>query len=585
MILQALYDYYQRNKDKLPPKGFQSQEIKFVVQIDEEGKFFNLLDKREGKKGTPFLLPKAKGRSGSNAWKSANLLWDHYGYLLAHPKDAEQKSIGMAKKQQKSFVDLVKNLPEDVKTDAGVKAVLLFFETRQWEEVKKHQNWNDCAKIPGCNLSFQVLDDNCLVPERDAVKRYQMLIADNDEVNENDEDKEESNAKTTMNAVCLITGQKGFAKRLHTATPIAGSKSNAKIVAFQKNSGFDSYFKEQAFNAPVSYDAEAAYSAVLKYLIKSEQNRILVADSTIIFWAQKQTEGFNLESEFCWYFRTEKDDTERGVGAVRSLYEALNTGKLPLDEGNRFYVLGLAPNAARISVRFWKTGTVRDFAERIKQHFDDFAIVHGPKEYEYLALTQILSATALEYKMDNVPPNLAGEVIVSILAGTPYPQTLLQQCIRRIRAEQQVNRARAAILKACINRVNRFYKLSEKEVTMSLDRNNVNAGYRLGRLFAVFEKIQEEASPGINATIRERFYGAASATPITVFPQLLKLKNHHLAKLNPGRKVNFEKEIGEIFDALKDDLPAHLTLDLQSRFAVGYYHQRQDFFKKKDDNK
>jgi CRISPR-associated protein Csd1 len=184
--------------------------------------------------------------------------------------------------------------------------------------------------------------------------------------------------------------------------------------------------------------------------------------------------------------------------------------------------------------------------------------------------------------MDNVPPNLAGAVIVGILDGTPYPITLLHQCVRRIRAEQQVNRARAAILKAYINRFNRFHNPKEKEVIMALDRSNINVGYRFGRLFAVLEKIQEESSPGINATIRDRFYGAASTTPITVFPQLLKLKNHHLAKLNPGRKVNFEKEIAEIFDELKDDLPAHLTLDLQARFAVGYYHQRQDFFKKKD---
>lgn len=165
--------------------------------------------------------------------------------------------------------------------------------------------------------------------------------------------------------------------------------------------------------------------------------------------------------------------------------------------------------------------------------------------------------------------------------------------MRRIRAEvsrkdqngkalMNVTRPRAAILKACLNRFNRFYYKSEKEVTMALDRSNVNTEYRLGRLFAVLEKIQEEANPGINATIRDRFYGAASATPITVFPQLLKLKNHHLAKLNPGRKVNFEKEIGEIFDAVKDELPAYLTLNAQARFAVGYYHQRQDFFKKKE---
>lgn len=585
MILQALYEYYQRNKDKLPPKGFQSQEIKFVIQIDEKGKFFNLLDKREGRRGTVYLLPKAKGRQGSNSWMTANLLWDHYGYVLAHSKDAEPKNIEMARKQQESFTNFIKDLPEDVKSDAGVKAILLFYETRQSEEVKKHQNWNDCAKIPGCNLSFQLINDNCLVPERESVKRYKTLTADNEDSDEKDDEEDTIETRAYTNTVCLITGCKGLVKRLHTATPILGSKSNAKIVGFQKNYGFDSYFKEQAFNAPVSSDAEAAYSTALKYLIKSETNHIMVADTTVLFWSQKQTGKYDFEADFPWYFKTDKDNPDKGVNAVKNLYEALHAGKLPLDEGNRFYVLGLAPNSARISVRFWKTGVIRDFAEKIKQHFEDFAIAHSIKEQEYLALLQILSATAFEYKMDNVPPNLAGQVVISILEGIPYPQTLLQQCIRRIRAEQQVTRARAAILKAYINRFSRFYKKPEKEVLMSLDRSNTNAAYRLGRLFAVLEKIQEEANPGINVTIRDRFYGAVSATPITVFPQLLKLKNHHLAKLNPGRKINFEKEIGEIFNALKDDLPAHLTLDEQARFAVGYYHQRQDFFTKKDNGK
>ena len=117
---------------------------------------------------------------------------------------------------------------------------------------------------------------------------------------------------------------------------------------------------------------------------------------------------------------------------------------------------------------------------------------------------------------------------------------------------------------------------------MALDVTNTNPGYRLGRLFAVLEKIQEEASPGINATIRDRFYGSASGTPVAAFPHLMKLKNHHLAKLeNRGRAVNLEKIVGEIMDGL-DDFPTHLSLQDQGRFAVGYYHQRQDFFKKNE---
>ena len=244
-------------------------------------------------------------------------------------------------------------------------------------------------------------------------------------------------------------------------------------------------------------------------------------------------------------------------------------------------MLALAPNAARISVRFFRQGTIKEFGEKIKMHFDDFEIVRSPRDSEYLSLYRILTSTALQYKIDNVPPNLASAVIESVLDGTPYPTTLLQQCIRRIRAEQNVTRARAAILKATINRFNRIHKPQEKEITMGLDLTNTNPGYRLGRLFAVLERIQEEANPGINSTIRDRFYGSASTNPVAVFSQLLKLKNHHLAKLkNVGQKINHEKLIGEIMSEISN-FPAHLNFQDQAYFSIGYYHQRQDFFTSK----
>ena len=314
-------------------------------------------------------------------------------------------------------------------------------------------------------------------------------------------------------------------------------------------------------------------------------NKTCVGDSTIVFWAQKHAgsnASFNFEEQFPWFVSDRKDDPDTGIQAVKALYEAVRSGNLTLSSQNNFYVLALSPNAARISVRFFRIGTVRDFAEKIRQHFNDFEIVHGPHDPEYLSLYRILASTAPEYKMDNVPPNLVGHVVESVLDGTPYPQTLLQQCIRRIRAERHVNRARAAILKATLNRFRRFHNSSQKEVTMGLDLSNSNPAYRLGRLFAALEKIQEEAHPGLNATIRERFYGAASTSPSTVFPQLLKLKNHHVAKLdNAGRRINFEKLIGEIMSEISI-IPNHLPLNEQAYFSVGYYHQRQDFFKKQD---
>jgi len=577
MILQALYEYYQRRKDELPPNGFELKEIKFIIVIDRDGNFIDLVDTREGKKGRQFLLPKSIGRSGANSWQTTFLLWDHYGYVLGHPKSDDEKSKTMAKKQNEMFRKKIEALPEEVKADTGVKAILSFYDEAQEESVKEHSNWEACAKIPGCNLTFRLDGEETLIPNRNAIVHFQNTVDDSTETSIDEQ------ADAHVTAQCLITGERDLIARLHTATPILNSKSNAKIVAFQKNSGFDSYGKEQAFNAPISRKAEANYTTALRHLTTSPTNRVIIGDDTIIFWSQQRSQEFDLESNFAWYINdAPKDDPDRGIQAVKSLYEAVQFARLPGGSEDRFYVLALSPNAARIAVRFWRTGMIKEFAEHILQHFEDFRIVHGPNEPEHLSLYRILTSTALQFKMENVPPNLAGAVISSIIDATPYPTTLLQQCIRRIRAEQNVTRARAAILKAYFNRFNKIHNPSNKEITMALDPQNVNPGYRLGRLFSVLEKIQEDANPGINATIRDRFYGAASTSPVTVFSQLLKLKNHHLAKLSSqGRKVYFEKLIGEITNAL-DTFPAHLTLNEQALFSIGYYHQRQDFFTRKN---
>lgn len=574
MILQALYDYYKRKPD-LPKEGFENKEFKFIIVINREGEFVDLIDKREGKKGKEYLVPKAKDRSSSNAWQTTFLLWDHYGYVLGQPKDSDDKSVEMAKKQNGIFVNTIKNLPDEIKNDKGVKAVLLFYEKNQSEEVKKHSNWSDCLKIKGCNLTFQLEGETELIPQREAINNYQQS---NLFTTVNEDETDTKSYKST----CLITGERSRIARLHTATQIIGSKSNAKLVSFQKNSGFDSYYKEQSYNAPISISAEAAYSTALKHLLKSTTNKVYIGDSTTIFWAEKKAESFDLEQEFPWYISdSPKDDPDRGVKAVKSLFEAAQAGKLPREEGNRFYVLGLSPNAARIAVRYWRTGTVKDFAEKILMHFEDYKIIHGAKEPEFLCLNKILRAVAFEFKMENVPPNLAGAVITSILDGSQYPLTLLQQCIRRIRAERYVNRARAAILKAYINRFNRINNQNEKEITMALDVTNTNSGYLLGRLFSVIERAQFVANnyKEPNAGIRDRFWGAFSSSTITVLPLLEKLYGHHYKKIKNEKKFfeanrleDYKKEIIDKLEAEK--IPAHLPLEQQALFSIGYYHQK-----------
>ena len=576
MILQALYEYYQRkaydSESNIAPEGFEWKEIPFVIVIGNDGNFVALEDTREGdgkkKRAKKYLLPKSVGRPGSNGWMTSFLLWDHYGFVLGHARSETEKDQVMAKKQFTSFIKKIIDLPQEVKDDEGVSKVIRFYDQGEYEKVTNSEKWEECAKIVGCNLSFRLDGENVLIPCRNCVRTY---VAS--QCGENADG---------VAGLCLISGEKAAIARIHSGTPI--NKDSKKFVSFQKSSGYDSYGKEQGYNAPISKSAEFAYTTALNMMLaKDSKNKVQVGDTTTVFWSK--TKDVFEEAFPAFFAFPPKDDPDADVRAVKALYDGVFTGHVGDDAATKFYVLGLAPNAARISVRFWHNGTIRDFAEKIKQHFDDLKIIRSPKDTGRYALFWILSAMALENKVDNVPPNLSGHIVQAVLTGSLYPATMLQQTIRRVRATRDVTRMQAGILKAYLNRYYRIHSTKEKEITVALDTANNNPGYRLGRLFAVLEKIQEEANPGLNATIRDRFYGAASSSPVTVFPQLLKLKNHHLAKLeNVGRKINFERMLTEIFDGIGSEMPSHLAMEDQSRFAIGYYHQRQALFTSSSNN-
>lgn len=584
MILQALYDYYQRkaadSESNIAPRGFERKQIPFIIVIDNQGNFINLEDTRSGegkqKRAKSFLVLKTKSRTGPKASETANVFWDHWGYLLGQPKDETDKAKEDGKKQNNTFVTKVKFLSSKYPENSQFKAVDRFYEKAEnIRSLLEHENWKECYRIPGCNLSFRIAGESDIVAEH------------NDLREEVDAAKGTNEEEQTQSAegVCLVTGEKLPIAILHSATSLPGGKSGGKIVGFQRNSGYDSYNKEQGMNAPVSKKAEDAYTTALNVLLgRDSKNKFKIADTSVLFWAQQES---NFENHFSFYFSPPpKDDPDQNIREVKALFESIHTGKFNTEGDTQFYILGLAPNAARISIRFWKTGKVVDFAANIAQHFEDLEIVRSKNdEKEYFSLYNLLAHVSFEFKVDNVPPNLAGKVIESILDGTKYPVTLQQQCIRRIRAEQHVSRIRAAVLKAYLNRKEKTYSTNEKLITMALDLENKNQGYLCGRLFAVLEKIQENAQPGINATIKDRYYGAASSTPVTVFGRLLNLSNHHLAKLAGGNKIYYEKMIQEIMSGVNSDgLPVHLSLDDQSRFAIGYYHQRQDLFTKRNKN-
>ncbi len=567
MILQALYDYYQRKAADLAPEGFEWKEIPFVIVIDNDGNFVALEDTREGegkkKRAKVFLVPIAEKKT---VGVKANLLWDNVEYALgANPRDRtdiDARKNAFLKRLQDTFADetsasLVAPLVEFIQHDPIAQITSQDSENLLWKEALKNNT----------NIIFRVLGSKS-ASLCDTMKPYIL-----------------KNQESEGGGICLVSGVREPIARLNASIKgVRGAQSSgAALVSFNLKA-FESYGKTQNFNAPIGESAAFAYTTVLNMLLgKDSKNKVQAGDATTLFWAQKPTAFEDLFPSFFAF--PPKDDPDADVRAVKALYDGVFTGHVVSDSQTRFFVLGLSPNAARISVRVWREGTVQEFAENIKLHFTDLEIIRSTNDHGHYALFWILSAIALENKVENVPPNLAGQIVQAVLSGSLYPATMLQQTIRRVRAKQNVTRVQAGILKAYLNRYHRIHTTKEKEITVALDNANNNPGYRLGRLFAVLEKIQEEANPGLNATIRDRFYGAASSSPVTVFPQLLKLKNHHLAKLeNVGRKVNFERMLAEIFDGIGSEMPAHLAMEDQSRFAIGYYHQRQALFTSSSNN-
>ncbi len=583
MILQALYEYYQRKaadpESCIAPEGFEWKGIPFIIVIDKDGNFVRLEDTREGdgraRSPQEFLVPRGTNRAGPGAWKNAFLLWDHFGYVLGYSRTDDQKDIDLAQRQHGAFIKRLQDLPKDLKKSAAIAPILTFYEKNQEERVLLEEQFDECKKISGCNFLFRIEGQPGVITDDTEVKRYSASLA----VASPNTEREEEAESGEISGVCLVTGSYGPIARTHARTPI--NKDTKSLVAVQRSSGYDSFGKQQAYNCPVGKAAEFAYTTALNVLLGSDHNQLRVGDSTFIYWAQKKDSVF--EKNFKPFFfasSRSKDDPDKGAADAKSALLSVLSGIPPEEAGARFCILGLAPNSARISVRVWHEGPIKDFCANMRQHFDDLDILAPSFDECRMSLQYLLGSTVLDWKSENIPPNLAGNVMRSVLENIPYPATFANQCLGRVRAERNVTRVHASILKACLNRRLRISNPDdEKEMTVALDQSNMNVGYRLGRLFAVLEKIQEDANPGINATIRDRFYGAASSNPVAVFPQLMKLKNHHLSKMeNQGFKVAHEKRLAEIFDGFGNDMPAHLDMDDQSRFAIGYYHQRQALF-------
>ena len=575
MILQELARYYRRkaaSSSNVAPEGFENKEIPFVIVLDKAGRFIRLEDTRDGqgkkKIGRKFLVPKGLGRSGGKSYEVSNILWDHYGYVLAHPKEDDEKSDILAQNQHKSFIAKVDELKQALPDDAGIQAVSAFLaQAEEVAKVRQAEGWQECAKIKGCNLSFRLVDEPvALVCQSKAVQAY--LAAAKAEVSDG-----------IQEGICLVTGKKTTIARLHNA--VKGVNAKPSPFTSVNLAAFESYGKQQGFIFPVGEQTMFEYTTALNMLLDGE-NRFRIGEVSIVCWSEKPTP---LESKVALKINGGgKDNPDAHIDEVKALYKSLHNGKYMEPNGkDKFYLLGLSPNSARIVVRFWHETTVAALSENIARWYDDLQIVRGEKSIypEFMPLMRLLCGLVLDGKAENLPPDLIANVTQSALVNRPLPVSLLQIALRRNKAEQKITYGRAALIKAYLNRAIRSGSLKNtKELSMSLDRERNDIGYVLGRLFAVLEKTQSEANPSLNATIGDRYFGSASSTPIAVFGTLMRLSPHHLSKLEyEGRAVHLKWEIGQILDKCQK-FPNHLNLEQQGLFAIGYYHETQFLFTK-----
>ena len=576
MILKALYDYYNRCGDDIVPMDMAYVDFYYSIVLDEKGNFIRL-EPLGGDSGLPLLTFRPEERTSAPV---PHCMGDHAGYILGLKEVKAKENFDYAKeitRNEKTLTAFKKDI-EDYFTilpnNSFVQAIHAFYKKFSLETINAIKHDSHC-KYLAKNITFSVIGINGYA------------ASDNEILQVKKQSKSNENKKT----ICLITGVKEKPVNTTYSSFILGGKSNAKLVAFQVNSGYDSYGKKMGLNAPISEEAEFKYTtALLKLLSKKSRNKFRIGDRSFIFWASSNNEAAEQTEESLFellgYTEEVNDDPNAKIEQVRKVFTAIYSGSLKTSLEDRFYILGLAPNSARIAVVYWSECSLKEFAGKILQHFKDMEIIDTRKDGKpYMGIKDMLAAVTLSGKQSEATPNLPEAIVNSIFQGSPYPFTLYSACIRRIRAEsgnhdkKAIRIARMAIIKAYLNRTNN----NNQKIEKMLDKSNTNQGYLCGRLFAVLDKIQEDAN-GISS-IRERYMNAASATPASVFATILNLSSHHMEKLtNDGKKIFFEKMKQEIIDKIPaSGFPAHLNLQDQGRFFIGYYHQRQEFFTKKEE--
>lgn len=572
MILQALTRLFEDlvQQGKISRPGWSPAKISYALCLDASGTLeyvVPLLSEVQVGKNTllrpaPMGLPSPVTRTVGIL---PNFLWDNSSYLLG----VDEK--GKPERSRSCFrasAALHHQLLDEVSTPAA-KAILSFFDFWQPELAQEHTALKDCWQelMKGANLVFRV---DGMFAQEDPLIRSAWDTHYGDVSGEKQQ--------------CLVTGNPDVAEPVHpTVKGIAGAQSSGAALVSFNAPAFCSYGKEQSLNAPVGKYAAFAYTAALNYLLADRENVHRIGDTTVICWAEGAEPQYNLLAGFSIFGDTPPDtiSTDDLRAAVSNLAQGIACEELKLDPNRPFYILGLAPNAARLSVRFFYRNSFGTLMQNVNAHHARLEIAGRPRSM--MPLWALLRETVNLNTTDKSPsPVLAGAVARAVFTGSAYPASLLEAVMLRIRAEREITPGRAAILKAYYLK-NPSTKCPKEVLTVGLNENSTNIPYTLGRLFAVYEAVQETANRGINATIKDKYFNSAAATPAMVFPILDNLCQKHLRKLDTGFRISYDRQIGQIKDILGESYPVRLSLPEQGSFNLGYYHQKQFRYTKKEE--
>jgi CRISPR-associated protein Csd1 len=581
MILQALVKHYEdlSARGEIAPPGWGTGKISFALYIDEQGKLLRIASvKTEQVKGkktvlAPQIMNKLPAPVKRTVGIAPNFLWDNSSYLLGvDSKEKPQRALSCFEASKEFHIQLLTGVES-----TAAEALSAFFQTWEPSKAAEHpalqEEWDEL--ISGANIVFRY--DDMFVHEDPAIRaawqRHYSAQGDGPEM------------------ICLVTGQRGPAEAVHPSIKgVPGAQpSGAALVSFNAPA-FCSYGREQNLNAPISQYAAFAYTTALNHLLADREHTYQIGDTTVVCWAEG---GETVYQSFLGWTLFDAPSTYEEKD-IRDMVKKLVAGdcvafdESRLDPNKPFYILGISPNAARLSVRFFLRNSFGTILQNVQEHYERLEIVRPVYDKsEPFPLWKQLGETVNQNARDKSPsPVLSGEVLRAILTNTAYPATLLNGVVLRIRADRAISWRRAAILKAYYLK-NPNKDVPKEVLTVSLNPDSTNIPYTLGRLFSVLEDIQSYANPGINATIKDKYFNSASTIPATVFPSLINLAQKHLRKIrsiNLGLAVTYEKRLTELTTVIGTEFPTRLSLPQQGSFQLGYYHQTAARYQKKEEN-